>query len=94
MLYDTECHTQKDKNRAICSCDGKQLTPSLPQPVKYPEAPANGIYSGPITSTFNAVSFDETPQCVSHANAKKKTKRPKGFKCRVCIGRFQVTPWQ
>ena len=30
---------------------------------------------------------------LSHASAKKKTKGLKSFKFRVCIGRFQMTPY-
>ena len=54
------------------------LTPSLPQPVNFraercTDTPTNSIFSGPITHLFSM-------QCVlmkilSHAGAKKKTKR-------------------
>ena len=43
------------------------LTPSLPQPVKFPGLKmdgrnfANSIFSGPIAFTFSAVRFDENP---------------------------------
>ena len=43
------------------------LTPSLPQPVetfraeRCTDAPASSMFSGPLTSTFNAIHFDENP---------------------------------
>ena len=38
------------------------------------DAPANSIFSGPITSVFNAVGFDGT-MILSHASAKKEDKK-------------------
>ena len=54
------------------------LTPSLPQHVKFwagrrTNTPANGIFSGPITLCI-------LTKLLSHAGAKKKKKRIKGFK--------------
>ena len=73
------------------------LTPSLPQPVRFPGWKMHGrtckqyIFRSYNTSTFNAMRFDEI---LSHASAKKKTKRLKGFKFRTFNYRFQVTSWQ
>ena len=55
-----------------------ELTPTLPQPVKCPGRmmPANSTFSTPITSTFNAMCFDEnsfTCQC------KKEDRNSYGF---------------
>ena len=50
------------------------------------------IFSGPITSTFNATRFDDNPftcQC-----PKKKTERLNGLQFYTFIGRFQVISWQ
>ena len=52
---------------------------------------ANSRFSGPLTSTFNAVRFDENPftcQC------EKETKRLNGFIFRTSAGHFQVTSWR
>ena len=76
--------------RFQCSKRSAPLTPSLPQPVTFPverctDAPANSVFSGPITSTFDAMCFDESPftcQC------EKEDKMLKGFKFRnfiVCL---------
>ena len=50
------------------------LTPSLPQPVKFPgckvhtHTPANSIFDGPITNlTFNAVHFDKVRLSCAHS---------------------------
>ena len=38
----------------------RTLTPSLPKLVKCMDGSVNSIFSSPITSTFNAMSFDES----------------------------------
>ena len=74
------------------------LTPSLPQPVNFraercTDAPADSVFSGPITSFFNAMRFDEDP-FTCHCEKEDRKKTLKGFKFCALIGRFQVTPWQ
>ena len=71
-----------------------KLTPSLPQPVKFPpetwtDAPTNSLFSGPITHLLSMLCvFGENPfTCQS----KKKTKTLKGFKFRTFNYCFQVT---
>ena len=54
------------------------------------DAPENGV--GPITHLLSLLRV--VMKVLSHASAKKKTKRLKGFKVRVCIGSFQVKSWQ
>ena len=72
------------------------LTPSLPslynvRDERCSDTHANSVVFAPITSTFNAVCFDEN---LSHASAEKKTETVQGFKCCTFTGRFQVTSWQ
>ena len=50
---------------------------------------SNSIFSAPITSTFNAVCFEEHMR-----ELKMKTETVKGFKFCTLIGPFEVTPWQ
>ena len=74
------------------------LTPSLPQPVKFPgwkmqvRASKQSIFCSFNTSTFNAMC--DVMKVLSHVSAKKETKRLKGFKFRTFTGRFQMTSWQ
>ena len=73
------------------------LTPSLLQPVNFPDssspdAPANSRYSGSITYLLSVLCV--LINIISHASAKKKAKGLKGFKFRTFIGRFQATQWQ
>ena len=41
------------------------------------DVPANSLFFGPITSTFNAMHFDEI---LLHASVKKENKKAYGFK--------------
>ena len=74
------------------------LTPSLPQPVKFPaerctDAPVNSIFSGSLTHLLSVLCV--SMKILSHASAKKqKQKRLKGFKFPTFAGRFQVASWQ
>ena len=57
--------------------------------------PANSVFSGPMTSVFNAMRFDV--EIFSHASAKtkqKKTESVMGFKIRTFMGRYQMKSWQ
>ena len=82
----------------VCApSDPLLLTLSLPQPVKFrPErcrdVPANSIFSDFLTHLLLMLCV--SIKILSHASAKKETKRLKWFKFRAVIGRFQVTPWQ
>ena len=53
---------------------------------------ANSIFSGPITHLlsvlYGLIKF------LSHVDAKKKTKRLKGFRLDAFTGRFEMTAWQ
>ena len=52
--------------------------------------PANSIFSSPITSTFNAVRFNENPftcQC------EKEDRNSEGFQILHFIGHFEII-WQ
>ena len=72
------------------------LTPSLPQPVKFPgwkmheRACEQYIFRSCNTATFNAIGF---VGCPSTWNAKKKTERLKGFTFYIFVGHFQATSW-
>ena len=71
------------------------LTPSLPQPVKFPaerctDAPANSMFSGPVTHLLSVLCV--LMELLSRASAKKRTKRLQGFKFRAFIGRFEMKP--
>ena len=69
------------------------LPPSLFQPAKDAQRRLkNSIVSGVITNLFSVLSV--LMKILSHATAKKKTKRLKGLNFRTFIGRFQVTSWQ
>ena len=46
------------------------------------DAPANSVFSGPITSTFSAVCFVENPFT---CRCKKEAKRLKGFKLALLL---------
>ena len=73
------------------------LTPSLPQPVKFPgwtmhwRAWKQYIFCSYNTSTFKDMRFLWK---FWHKSVRKSTKRLKSFKFRTCIGRFQLTWWQ
>ena len=56
------------------------------------DAPANSIFSGPMTHLLSVLCV--SVKILSHASAKKKTKRLKDFKFRTFIGGFQVTSLQ
>ena len=74
------------------------LTPSLPQPVKFPGWKMHGragkqyIFWSYNTSTFNVYVLMKG--LLHDASAKKKTGWLKGFKFRTFIGHFKVTSWQ
>ena len=79
--------------------DEVYLTPSLPQPVKFPGWKMYGrackqyIFLSCNTSVFNAMPFDGDPftcQC----EKEDTQKRLKGFKFRTLMGRFEMTSWQ
>ena len=79
--------------------DTVYLTPSLPQPLKFvgekcTDAPANNslIISDPISHLFSVLCV--LMKILSHASARNKTKRQKGFRFPTVIGCFQVTSWQ
>ena len=74
------------------------LTPSLPQQVQF--SGLNDAQHGRACKQYvfrsrnvciSAVRFD---QILSHASAKKETKRLKGFRFCTFMGGFQMTPWQ
>ena len=50
------------------------------------DAPANSIFSGPVTSIFSAMRFDENP--FSQANAIKEDKKTEGFQISHFYGSF------
>ena len=52
------------------------------------DSPVNRIFSGPITSTFNALRFHDYPLTYQYS---QRTKGLKSLKFRTIIGRFQVT---
>ena len=54
-------------------------------------APANSIFSRPITSTFSALHFRDHPFTCQY---NKENKRLKGLKFHTISGCFQVTSWQ
>ena len=67
------------------------LTPSLPQPVKCPCCKMYGCSCKQSVFRSNNNLFSMVcvlMQFLSHASAKKKTERPKGFRFRTFIGRF------
>ena len=70
----------------------KTLTPSLPKHVKCMHASANSIFSGPVTHLLSMLWV--LMKTISHASAKKKTKRVKRFKFGTFIDSFQVISWQ
>ena len=55
-------------------------------------ASANSIFSGPITRLLSMLWV--LMEILSHASAKKQTKRLKSFKFGTFMGRFQVMSWQ
>ena len=71
------------------------LTPSLPQPLKFPGWRMHGrvcaqyIFRSSSTSTFNAYDNPFAYQC-----GKEKKKMVKGFTFHIFVGRFQVISWQ
>ena len=50
---------------------------------------ANSIFSGPVTSIFNAMRLDENSFTCECEKEDKKV-----FKFRTFMGRFQMTSWQ
>ena len=52
------------------------------------DTPANGIFSGPITSTFKAMHFDGDPFT---RQGEKEVKKAQSLKFCNFIGCFQVT---
>ena len=87
------------KRRGQNDVSEKPLTPSLPQPVKFPGWNMDGRackqdISGPITYRLSMLCL--LMEILSHASAEKqnKTKRLKGFKFCTFNARFQVTPPQ
>ena len=56
------------------------------------DAPANSIFSGPITHRLSMLHV--SMKILWHASAKKKTQTVKGVKFCTLIGRFQVTSRQ
>ena len=53
------------------------------------DAPANRIFSGPMTHLLSMLHV--SMKILSHASAKKKTQTVKGVKLCTFIGRFQMT---
>ena len=62
------------------------------QPERCTYAPANSLFSGPITHLLPTLCL--LMKLLSHSGVKKNTKRFKGFKLGTFIGRFQVTSWR
>ena len=68
------------------------INPFTAQPVKLraeicTDAPAHSIFSGPVTHLLSVLYI--LMKIHSHASAKEKTKRLKGFQFCSFIGRFQ-----
>ena len=76
---------------------GAGLTPSLPQPVKFPGWKIHGHickqYIFRICNTLLSM-LCVLLKFLSYARAKNKTKKLKGFQFRTFIGHFQGTTWQ
>ena len=62
-----------DRFTDLSVTDSLTLTPSLPKHVKCMHASANSIFSGPLTHLLSVLWV--LMKILSHASAKKKTKR-------------------
>ena len=77
------------------------LTPSLPQPVKFPGWMMHGrackqyIFRSYNINIFSATRFDGDPfRCQCEKEDKKEEEKLKGFKFLTFMGRVQMTSWQ
>ena len=54
------------------------------------DAPANSVFSGPVTSSFKAIRFGESPflSLASEKKRKRKKEMLKGFKFRIFSAHF------
>ena len=58
---------------------------------RYTQTHTNSVFFGPVRQLLSMLCV--SIKIFSHAGAKKKRKRLKGFKFGVFIGGFQVTSW-
>ena len=59
---------------------------------RYTDAPANSIFSGPITSTFSAVCFDKKSFHMTVQKMRQKQLMVSNFALLLVV--FQLTSWQ
>ena len=96
QTHKAACNTFRKMGQA--QQQGSGLTPSLPQPVKFPGGMMRGqymIFSGPMTHLLSMLYVDKNKNTKTlTCQCEKKTKRHNGFKFRSFVDCFQMASWQ